>query len=58
MKFYSEKLDKLFDTQEELEAEEKRTKIKKKPAQVSTTVENENNVHTKKQLANEVELAD
>lgn len=54
MKFYSEKLDKLFDSMEELNAAEASTKKAKKIS--SKTLET--SVPTKKQLANEVEAAD
>ena len=59
MKYYSEKLDKVFDTAEELLDAEKSTKKKTKKGiteEVVTTKEPE--VPTKKQLAAEVEQAD
>lgn len=55
MKFYSEKLEKLFDSEKELlEAESK--KVSKKKSTMSATPEQ--TAPTKKQLANEVEAAD
>lgn len=57
MKFYSEKLDKLFDTPEALQAAESSRK-KKKAGISEDTVVNENTVPTRKELANEVEIAD
>lgn len=61
MKFYSEKLDKLFDSKEDLEAAEAAKVSKKKKTKAeSTTVEQPTSEETpsRKQLAYEVELAD
>lgn len=62
MKFYSEKLDKLFDSQEELLAAESSVKTSKKRKSVVTdntaTTESVNQSPTRKELAAEVESAD
>lgn len=60
MKFYSEKLDKLFDSAEELQlAESASTKKKSKKIVVEEpVVEKQPEVPTKKQLATAVEAAD
>lgn len=57
MKFYSEKLDAIFDTAEELKAAEKSTKKKSKQAAAEEVVK-EKEIPTKKQLATEVEQAE
>lgn len=57
MKFYSEKLDEMFDTLEALEAAEKSTKKKKKAAVTEKDAEQPETT-TRKQLANDVEAAD
>lgn len=54
MKFYSEKLDKLFNSEQELNEAEAATKKAKK----ITVKETQETQPTKKQLANEVEAAD
>lgn len=56
MKFYSEKLDKLFDTQEELQAAE--TPKKKKKAVTEQPVDDAATVPTRKELATAVEAAE
>lgn len=57
MKFYSEKLDKLFDTPEELQAAET-PKKKKKAATEQPVVDETATVPTRKELASAVEAAD
>lgn len=57
MKFYSEKLDRLFDTQEELLAEEKATRSKSSKKKMVETPVEETSVPTKKQLAAEIDKA-
>ena len=57
MKFYSEKLDKLFDTPEELQAAET-SKKKKKAATEQPVVDESATVPTRKELASAVEAAD
>ena len=60
MKFYSEKLDQLFDTQEALlEAEQAtKSKTKKSKKEEVAKAEAQNEVPTKKQLAAEVDAAE
>lgn len=59
MKYYSEKLDRLFDSEEELKvAENPPKKTKKTSSEDSNKPTAEENVPTKKQLAAEVEAAD
>ena len=59
MKYYSEKLDKLFDSQEQLEAEEtKASKKKPKKVEPNTDVNTVPEVPSRKELAQAVELAD
>ena len=61
MKFYSEKLDKLFDSQEELIAAEssvKTSKRRKSGVDNTPTTESVNQSPTRKELAAEVESAD
>lgn len=57
MKYYSEKLDKMFDSIEALQ-EAEAVKVKKKKPEVSTEKLIEEQVPSKKQLAAEVETAD
>ena len=57
MKFYSEKLDKLFDTPEELQAAET-PKKKKKVVAEQPTVDETATVPTRKELATAVEAAE
>ena len=57
MKFYSEKLDKLFDTPEELQAAET-SKKKKKAVNEQPVVDESATVPTRKELASAVEAAD
>lgn len=57
MKFYSEKLDKLFDSIEELQAAET-SKKKKKTATEQPVVDESATVPTRKELATAVETAD
>ena len=57
MKFYSEKLDKLFDTPEELQAAEA-PKKKRKAVSAQPVVEETPAVPTRKELAAEVEAAE
>ena len=57
MKFYSEKLDKLFDTPEELQAAET-SKKKKKAVNEQPAVDESATVPTRKELASAVEAAD
>ena len=57
MKFYSEKLDKLFDTAEELQAAEAPKKKKKATAE-QAVVDETATVPTRKELATAVEAAD
>ena len=57
MKFYSEKLDKLFDTLEELQAAET-PKKKKKAVAEQPVVDEAATVPTRKELASAVEAAD
>ena len=57
MKFYSEKLDKLFDTLEELQAAET-PKKKKKAVTEQSIVDEAATVPTRKELASAVEAAD
>lgn len=61
MKYYSEKLDKMFDTIEALREEESKVAIKKKKVATQEPVKTEENVSnapSKKQLAAAVEVAD
>lgn len=59
MKYYSEKLDKLFESPEALQAAESSKKRKKGTSTTeSPVVEEKSTVPTRKELANEVELAD
>ena len=61
MKFYSEKLDKLFDSEEALllaESASKKTKKNSSDTQTKEVIKDEPKVPTKKELAAEVELAD
>ena len=57
MKFYSEKLDKLFDTPEELQAAET-SKKKKKAVNEQPVVDESATMPTRKELASAVEAAD
>ena len=58
MKFYSEKLDKLFDTLEELQAAETPKKKKKAAITEAPVVDEPATVPTRKELATAVETAD
>lgn len=58
MKFYSEKLDKLFDTPEELQAAETPKKKKRAATTEAPVVDETATVPTRKELATAVETAD
>ena len=58
MKYYSEKLDELFDTPEDLDKAESTSKKRKKTVEVKEVSKSDDAAPSKKQLATEVEAAD